>query len=172
MNKSTKTPKKTDLGISVIFRTTFEDGTTHYMRMNKNRGYSSSTYRSHTLSMAKQRNTEFEKRFLVEQSTVKVDMVFEGTHNECITEKKRLISESEKVFNSSVRESATNSIKSKILKLKKEFTKVMSSGNDKLFFIDMEYGFRMGLKEKMVTYKKHPIVPSYVYLDASQVERF
>ena len=172
MNKSTKTPKKTDLGISVIFRTTFEDGTTHYMRMNKNRGYSANTYRSHTVSMAKQRDTEFEKRFLIEQSTVKVDMVFEGTHNECITEKKRLISESEKVFNSSVRESATNSIKSKILKLKKEFTKVMSSGNDKLFFIDMEYGFRMGLKEKMVTYKKHPIVPSYVYLDASQVERF
>jgi hypothetical protein len=122
--------------------------------------------------MAKQRNTEFERRFLVEQSTVKVDMVFEGTHNEAITEKKRLISESEKVFNSSVRESATNIIKSKILKLKKEFTKVMSNGNDKLFFIDMGYGLRMGLKEKMVTYKKHPIVPSYVYLDASQVERF
>jgi DNA primase len=163
MNKNTKTPKKTDLGISVIFRTTFEDGTTHYMRMNKNRGYSSSTYRSHTLSMAKQRNTEFERRFLVEQSTVKVDMVFEGTHNEAITEKKRLI-----------RESATNIIKSKILKLKKEFTKVMNSSNssDKLFYIDMQYGLRMGLKEKMVTYKKHPIVPSYVYLDASQVERF
>ena len=169
-----KTPKRTDLGISVIFRTTFEDGTTHYMRMNKNRGYSSSTYRSHTLSMAKQRNTEFEKRFLVEQSTVKVDLIFEGTHNEAITEKKRLISESEKVFNSSVRESATNSIKSKILKLKKEFTKVMNSSNnsDKLFYIDMQYGLRMGLKDKMVTYKKHPIVPSYVYLDASQVERF
>jgi hypothetical protein len=172
MNKSTKTPKKTDLGMSVIFRTTFEDGTTHYMRMNKNRGYSSSTYRSHTLSMAKQRDTEFERRFLVEQSTVKVDMVFEGTHNEAITEKKRLISESEKVFNSSVRESATNSIKSKILKLKKEFTKVMSSGNDKLFFIDMEYGFRMGLKERMLGGRKHPIYSNYVSLNTTRVERF
>ena len=169
-----KTAKRNDLGISVIFRTTFEDGTTHYMRMNKNRGYSANTYRSHTLSMAKQRNTEFERRFLVEQSTVNVDMVFEGTHNEAIAEKKRLISESDKVFNSSVRESATNIIKSKILKLNKEFTKVMSSSNsgDKLFYIDMQYGLRMGLKEKMVTYKKHPIVPYYVYLDASQVERF
>ena len=40
---------------------------------------------------------------------------------------------------------------------------------------DGNYGiwlWDMGLKEKMVTYKKHPIVPSYVYLDASQVERF
>ena len=166
------TTKKIDLGMSVIFRSTFEDGIKHFMRMNKNRGYSASTYRSHTISMAKQRNTEFEKRFLVEQSTVKVDLVFEGTHTEAIAEKKRLISESDNVFNSLVRDSATNSIKSKILKLKKEFTKVMSSSSDKLFFIDMEYGFRMGLKEKMILYKKHPIVPSYVYLDASQVERF
>lgn len=171
MKSKMKTAKKIDLGMSVIFRTTFEDGTEHFMRMNKNRGYSAATYRSHTLSMAKQRNTEFEKRFLVEQSTVKVDLVFEGTHNEAIAEKKRLISNSEKVFNSKVRESATNTIKSKILTLKKEFTKVISNGGNSIFYIEIGYGYRMGLKEKMLSYKKHFINPNFVELNYKQIER-
>mgnify|MGYP003349764301 FL=1 len=45
----------------------------------------------------------------------------------------------------------------------------MKSATNTLYFIDIEYGYRLGLKEKM-TGMYHPMHKGYIQLQAQQIE--
>jgi hypothetical protein len=157
-------------GMSFIYKVTFEDGSSYFQRAAD--CWSVNSYRNHLISLFnnESRNTEFERKFFVEKSTAKIDIVFKGSTEEAIKVKDRLVSETPDTLNTKVRGNLSHKAVPP-LKLKKEFTKAMSSGGDSIIFIDREYGYRMGLKEKMDGYKKHPIYPSFVKLNMYNVER-
>ena len=75
-------------------------------------------------------------------------------------------------FKSSSNDS-TGRMGSKLLvQIKSEYVKTLSSiDGTKLYFINMEYGFRRALKENMVTYKKHPLNPNFVQIIGLEIEK-
>jgi len=172
MKKSTKTPKSKEF--SYLYKTTFSNGDVYFHRFDGLKSWTENQFISHQLSCSKsdKRNDNFAKRVQTELSSVLVERVFYGTTKECIDKKRELISQSKNTVVSTRTNNVVSKTKDNILRLKKEFTKVMSSGGDSIVFIDTEYGFRMGLKERMLGGRKHPIYSNYVSLNTTRVERF
>ena len=157
-------------GMSFVYRVTFEDGSTYFQRAAD--CWSINSYRNHLISLFnnESRNTEFERKFFIEKSSAKINIVFKGSTEKAIKFKDKMVNETPNTLNTKVRGNLSHK-SSQALKLKKEFTKIMTNGSDSIVFIDREYGYRMGLAEKMDGYKKHPIYPSFIKLNVFTIER-
>lgn len=166
-----------------IFKTTFTDGTTHFFRVPSSRNktpksyiaYQYSTYKHNVSNPNRSSNvTEFETRVAQELNTLKCELVFSGTEQQCKVERDRLIKVTDKCMNfKSSSNDSTGRMGSKLLvQIKSEYVKTLSAiDGTKLYFINMEYGFRRALKENMVTYKKHPLNPNFVQIIGLEIEK-
>jgi hypothetical protein len=154
---------------SFIYKTTFKDGRVHYQRAAD--CWSVKTYKSHIIACYKnaKRNVEFENKFFTEQNTAIVSIIFKGSTDEAIILMKELISNEADCMNKN-RSTTVRKSNHKILNIKREFTKVMSSGTQKMYFIDYEYGCRMGLKDKFGT-MRHPINKNFVLLNYTHINQ-
>ena len=189
MKKNTKTPKMSKTSfkpqdrMSFLYKTTFEDGSVHYGRVNASKGYSDKTYISNLLSGFKHNSsnplrqsmiTEFERKVVIEQSSLVCERIFFGTTDECRVERDRLVSITNMCMN--VRPSLTDTLgklTKQVVQIKKEYVKTITSAVDgtKINFIDMEYGFRRALKENMITNKKHPLNANFVQVIGLDIEK-
>ena len=166
-----------------IFKTTFIDGTTHFFRVPTSRNktaksyidYQYSTYKHNISNPNRSSNiTEFETKVAQELNTLKCELVFSGTLEECKIERDRLVKVTNKCMNYKVSSNdSTGRMGSKILvQIKKEYVKTLSAiDGTKLTFINMEYGFRRALKDNMITSKKHPLNPNFVQITGLEIER-
>jgi hypothetical protein len=188
MNKSTKTPKmnkksfKPTDRMSYLYKTTFEDGFVHYGRVNASKGYSNKTYISNLISGYKHNSnnplrytmiTDFESKVFTETQSLNCEIVFFGTTEDCRKERDRLISITNNCMNSKASSIDTiGKIKKQIVQIKAEYVKILSAiDGTKMYFINMEYGFRRALRENMVTYKKHPLNPNFVQIIGLEIEK-
>jgi hypothetical protein len=186
MNKmNTKSPKRyqaTDR-MSYIYKTTFEDGTTHFGRINASKGYSPKTYINdwyshwkHNIHNPKRFSmiTEFERRVAAERATLKCEIVFFGTTEECRVEKDRLVRTTDKCMNtkSSLTDTLGKIGKATTVRLKADKVKTITSTADgsKMYFIDREYGYLRGLKDNMIG-KKHPLNPNFIQIVGLNIEK-
>jgi hypothetical protein len=179
-----KTPKfKPEDRMSNLYKTTFEDGSVHYGRINASKNYSPKTYISDWYSHWKHNTnnplrqsmiTDFEKKVAAERATLKCEIVFFGSTEDCRKMRDKLIRETNKCMNSksSLTDTMGRMAKS-IIQIKKEYVKTITSAVDgtKIYFIDMEYGFRRALKDNMITNKKHPLNPNFVQISGFEIER-
>ena len=114
--------------------------------------------------------TDFEIRVAKELKTLKCKIVFSGKTSEAIVVRKELINNTADCMNKrTIVKQTLGKLKSHTLTLKREFVKLMKSATNTLYFIDIEYGYRLGLKEKM-TGMYHPMHKGYIQLQAHQIE--
>lgn len=158
---------------SYLYKTTFNNGDVYFHRFDGLKSWTVKQFIGHQLACAKsdKRNDAFAKRVQIELSSVLVEIVFYGTTKECIRKKIQLINECKNTIVSTRTNNIVTKSKDNILTLKKEFTKVISNTGESIFYIEIGYGYRMGLKEKMLTYKKHFINPNFVVLNTKRIER-
>ena len=130
MKKNVKTPKSKEF--SYLYKTTFSNGDVYFHRFDGLKSWTETQFISHQLSCSKsdKRNDNFAKRVQTELSSVLVERVFYGTTKECIDKKRELISQSKNTVVSTRTNNIVSKTKDNILRLKKEFTKVMSSGGE------------------------------------------
>jgi hypothetical protein len=158
---------------SYLYKTTFNNGDVYFHRFDGLKSWTVKQFIGHQLACAKsnKRNDSFAKRVQIELSSVLVEIVFYGTTNDCIQKKIQLINECKNKVVSTRTNDIVNKSKDNFLQLKREYTKVISNNGESIYYIDIEYGFRMGLKDKMITYKKHFINPNFVELNTKRIER-
>jgi len=166
-----------------IFKTTFSDGTTHFFRVpasrNKNvksyLGYQYSTYKHNISNPNRLHNvTEFETRLAKELNTLKCELVFSGTPEECKVERDRLVRTTPNCMNfkASINDSTGNMGKTPTIQLKADKVKTITSTADgsKMYFIDKEYGYLRGLSDNMIG-KKHPLNPNFIQIVGLNIEK-
>ena len=182
MKRFEKAPKSSER-LSYVYRTEFSDGLIHFGRVNASKNYSEKNYLSNVVSSVKHNSnnplrhsmiTEFERKVAneINNKSIVCEIVFAGPTEEA---KKFRDSEVKKLgaicMNS--RSAGSDSLgMDNIVKVAKEFTKVLRSANDIWYYIDAAYGRKMGLNDKMISNAKHPINPNYLKLACVQVERF
>lgn len=181
MKRFEKAPKSTER-LSYVYRTEFVDGLIHFGRVNASKGYSPKNYISNALSAVKHNSnnplrstmtTEFERKVFEERDTLKCEIVFAGPTDEA---KKFRNTEVTKLGNSclNARKAGSDSLGiDNIVRIAKEFSKSLKSANDEiLYFINPQYGRKIGLGDKIISNIKHPIYPEFLKLACVQVERF
>lgn len=169
--------------INNIFKTTFSDGTTHFFRVPAARNktpksyiaYQYSTYKHNISNPSRSHNvTEFETRVAQELNTLKCELVFTGSVEECKAERDRLVRITPNCMNfkASINDTTGKMGKVTTLQLKAEKVKTITSTVDgsKMFFIEREYGHLRGLGESMIG-KKHPLYPNYIQIVGYNIEK-
>lgn len=165
---------------SIVYKTTFEDGTTHYGRVNSDKRYSPKTYISNLLSAYKHNInnplrinmiTDFEKKIHSEQLTLKCEIVFSGTTIESMAAKDSFIKYDKNSMNSRVSSDNTGKIAVEIIKIPKAHSKQLASASgDVVYYIDRSWAKRNGLEHMVNLFKVHPINSEFV-LSLKHIER-
>jgi|LakMenEpi03Aug12_release.lakeMendotaPanAssembly.Ray.scaffolds.fasta_scaffold915608_2 hypothetical protein len=180
MNRLEKAPKSSER-LSYVYRTEFIDGSIHFGRVNASKHYSPKGYISNAVSAVKHNSknplracmtTEFEYKVVEEFDTLKCEIVFVGSSDEARTYRDKMVKETS-VFCMNRRKSGDDSLGiDNIVRVAKEFTKVLKSATETFYFIEPKYGRSIGLAEKIISNVKHPIYSDYLKLACIQVERF
>lgn len=179
MNRYEKAPKSTER-LSYVYKTQFLDGSIHYGRVNASKHYSPKGYIANALSAVKHNannplrvcmTTEFEYKVEEEFETLKCEIVFSGPTDEARIYRDKMVKEAG-VFSMNRRSSGDDSLGlDNIVRVAKEFTKVLKSATETFYFIEPKYGRSVGLGEKIISNVKHPIYSNYLKLACIQVER-
>ena len=180
MNRFEKAPKSTDR-LSYVYRTEFLDGSIHFGRINASKHYNPKNYISNILSTVKHNGsnplrvsmtTEFEYKVVEEFESVKCEIVFAGPTDEARIYRDNMVKQTGLVCMNK-RKSGNDSLGiDNIVKVAKEFTKVLKSATETFYFIEPKYGRSIGLAEKIISNVKHPIYSDYLKLACIQVERY
>jgi len=157
---------------SRLYKTTFEDGVVYFSRVCLSKGYSEKTFISNTISVYKsnKRNplrktmiTEFEKRVFNEIGTLKCEIIFEGKTTEAMNLRDELI---EKTLNCGNKNKSINTegrISKEIIKVKKEFSKIMKSSTGAVVsYVDREWARKKGLWEVLNFSNEYPLNTKFV----------
>ncbi len=179
MNRLEKAPKSSER-VSYVYRTEFLDGLVHFGRVNASKNYSPKNYLSNLVSSVKHNSknplrgtmiTDFEYKVFEELETVKCDIVFIGSTDDARIYRDTMVKKAG-IDCMNRRKSGKDSLGiDNIVKVAKEFTKVLKSATETIYFIEPKYGRSIGLAEKIISNVKHPIYSDYLKLACIQVER-
>jgi hypothetical protein len=179
MNRYEKAPKSTDR-LSYVYRTEFLDGSIHFGRINASKHYTPKNYINNILSTVKHNasnplrvtmTTEFEYKVADEVGSLKCEIVFAGPTDEARIYRDKMVKETGLACMNK-RSSGDDSLGiDNIVRVAKEFTKVLKSATETFYFIEPKYGRSVGLAEKIIANVKHPIYSNYLKLACIQVER-
>jgi hypothetical protein len=116
--------------------------------------------------------TEFEYKVVEEFESVKCEIVFAGPTDEARIYRDNMVKQTGLICMNK-RKSGNDSLGiDNIVKVAKEFTKVLKSATETFYFIEPKYGRSIGLAEKIISNVKHPIYSDYLKLACIQVERY
>ena len=158
--------------MSRLYKTIFVDGSVYFSRVCLTKGYSEKTFISNTISVYKSnlRNplrktmiTEFEKRVFNELETLKCEIVFEGLTTEAMSLRDELISKTPNCGNTNKSKNNEGRISKEIIKVGKEFSKVMKSKSGKVVsYVDREWARKKGLWDILNFSNEYPINNKFV----------
>ena len=157
---------------SRLYKVTFEDGTVYFSRVCLSKGYSEKTFISNTISVynSNKRNplrqtmiTEFETRVFNEVETLKCEIVFEGLTDEAMKLRDELIEKTLNCGNSKKSMNNEGRISKEIIKVGKEFSKIMKSSTGAVVsFVDREWARKKGLWEVLNFSNEYPLNTKFV----------
>jgi len=157
---------------SRLYKTTFEDGSVYFSRVALSKGYSAKTFITNTISVYKSnlKNplretmiTVFEKKVFNEFSTLKSEIIFEGNTNEAMKLRDELIKITPNCGNSNKSKNNEGRIAKEVIKVAKEFSKVMKSSTGAVVsFVDKEWARKKGMWEILNFSNPYPLNPNFV----------
>jgi len=157
--------------ISRIFKVSFQDGATHYGRSTGKYVKSIESYIKSNISVGKFHRenphihamAEFEEK-LINGEDVSCEIVYEGTNlTECVEYRDTLISNDVNCMNfrKSQKCDGTRTMNQLVETVKKQFSKILTSNGQKIYFISKEYGLKKGWLGVMNCNKVYPLDSSF-----------